>query len=156
MQSRSDLIWANVKAFVVSWLTASLLFPLFAVLTGANYSYAWGVALMLMGIVMPYVLVPSLLGILLINWVALRYRKLFSNPFSCILLGALGSSVAFLIFFLVWTASRNGFVTGSMQGIGKIVGFMLPAGAIFGFFYYFLVAGKRAKREAVLPPTDKT
>jgi hypothetical protein len=43
-----------------------------------------------------------------------------------------------------------------MQGIGKIVGFMLPAGAIFGLFYYFLVAGKRAKREAVLPPTNKT
>jgi ABC-type sugar transport system permease subunit len=84
---KTSLVARNVKAFVVSWLTASLLFPLLIQITQGDNSYLFGVVMMLVGIVVPHMSIPALLIVVLFNWIVLRNRRLCNHVLALLLLG---------------------------------------------------------------------
>lgn len=132
---KTSLVARNVKAFVVSWLTASLLFPLLIQITQGDTSYLFGVVMILLGIVVPHMSVPALLVVVLFNWIELRNRRLFDHLLALLLLGGL---LAGSIFSLVLLAF-------SRQDLAKLAigtGYMALGGVIFGFYYHHWVAEK--------------
>jgi hypothetical protein len=132
---KTSLVVRNVKAFVVSWLTASLLFPLLIQITQGDTSYLFGVVMMLLGIVVPHMSVPALLIVVLFNWIVLRKRRFFNNLLALLLLGGLLAGSIFCLVLLAF----------SRQDLGKLAtgtGYMALGGAIFGFYYHHWVAEK--------------
>jgi FtsH-binding integral membrane protein len=132
---KTSLVVQNVKAFVVSWLTASLLFPLLFKINQGDTSYLFGVGMMLLGIVVPYMLIPALLIVVLFNWIVLRNRRLFNNVLALLLLGGLLVGITFCLVLLAY----------SRQDLAKLAtgtGYMALGGAIFGFYYHQWVAEK--------------
>jgi hypothetical protein len=132
---KTSLVARNVKAFVVSWLTASLLFPLLIQINQGDTSYLFGVVMMLLGIVVPHMSVPALLVVVLFNWIVLRNRRFFNHLLALLLLGGLLAGSTFCLVLL--TFSRQDLVK---LAIGT--GYMALGGAIFGFYYYHWVTEK--------------
>ena len=132
---KTSLVVQNVKAFVVSWLTASLLFPLLIQINQGDTSYLFGVVMMLLGIVVPHMSVPALLVVVLFNWIVLRNRRLFSHLLSLLLLGGLLAGSILCLVFLIF--SRQ-----DLAGLAVGTGYMALGGAIFGFYYHHWVAEK--------------
>ena len=141
MQQSKNGFWGNVKVFAVSWLTASLLFPLFASSSGAGYSYSWGVAMMLLGVAYPYILLPALAAAVLLNWVATKNQKWFNSLLSLVILGGTVSGLVFMVTFL----ARLLFLSpgaGALDGLVKLVTYTGIGGMIYGFYYYLLLVKK--------------
>ncbi len=132
---KTSLVARNAKAFVVSWLTASLLFPLLTKITQGDTSYLFGVVMMLIGIVVLHMSIPALLIVVLFNWIVLRNRRLFNHLSALLLLGGLLAGSIFCLVLLAF----------SRQDLGKLAtgtGYMALGGVIFGFYYHHWVAEK--------------
>ncbi len=141
MQQSKNGFWGNTKVFAVSWLTASLLFPLFASSSGADYSYSWGVAMMLLGVAYPYILLPALAAAVLLNWVVTKNQKWFNSLLSLVILGGAVSGLVFMVTFL----ARLLFLSpgaGTLDGLVKLVTYTGIGGMIYGFYYYLLLVKK--------------
>ncbi len=139
MKNRTALLGANLKAFLAGWLTASLLLPLLNVITGTGYGYFFGLMLMLLGLVSPYMLLPCLGAVAMINLVAYARQQWFAHPVSCVLLCGILGSAAFLLFFMLWHLMRGLAGASSFEGLLKIAASILPAATLFGVYYYLLV-----------------
>ena len=132
---KTSLVVQNVKAFVVSWLTASLLFPLLIQITQGDTSYLFGVVMMLIGIVVLHMSVPALLIVVLFNWIVFRNRRLFNNVLALLLLGGLLAGSVFCLMLLSFSRQDPAKLTTG-------TGYMALGGAIFGFYYHHWVAEK--------------
>lgn len=130
-----NMIWGNLKAFLLTWLTVSLVFPLFLIFNQRDTTYLWGVLMMLAGIVMPYMVLPALVAIAIFNWVVMQKRMIAHDVVASILLGGGVSAGVFLFTFLLLTEMKARQLT-------PILSQMAVAGGIFGAYYHWIVVRK--------------
>lgn len=132
--TKTSLIIPNVKAFLLTWLTVSLVFPLVLIFE-QDTTYLWGVLLMLAGIAMPHMVLPALVAIIIFNWIVTRKRILATDVVAAILVGGGVGALVFLLTFLLLTQMNA-------EKLMEVMAYMGTSGAIFGAYYHWIVVRK--------------
>ena len=124
------LIGKNVLAYLLSLLTASLLFP-FILMAFKGSSYGWWLVLILLGSGIASILIPEILFLVLFNLVVVKAKVRFNTVGRLVLLGGALSG----LFYSVLSAL---FYRGSTGAAIENTALMILAGGIFGFYYGIL------------------
>ncbi|MDJ1503562.1 hypothetical protein [Xanthocytophaga agilis] len=127
------LVWKNGLAYLLSLLTASLLFPLIFMLLEPNSTYTWWVILILSSLGMPTILWSVTLSILVFNLIVYKIKNQFANNrmYSVGLGISLGTAL-FLIYLGSFSKHNQTLIVQNFLLLSGI-------GALFGFYFYSLI-----------------